>query len=560
MSFETAMSALGALGGKGPGELILADDWNTLVTQVQAMGQALSDGLQALDTRLQGVIDGEIADLQSQLGGLTDRVDALETHVGAPGSTDSATLTGRVAALEGLSATVDALEATVEPLTEQYLVNLSTGDSSYLLGEVAEITAQVRRLDGSIPGNHPWVDVVCTWGTLTAAPGFSALPGATGRSIAVRCDSQGIARVRVRSEQGAGLSQDEEDQLGLFFATQIGSSVKDEILAASSSNAPRATPAYQEAARVYDAETAPAVGKLVDGYYGGQTWGGGWGVGYGAGWGSGTGWGYGTPWGQPTHPSPEWQEYRSTLIAIAKNDSDPTTPDSGRGMSSIQIRFRDWVGPWLGWYLAEDTATVSVATDLIAEALAEDNAGASIQKAQDLIGEKLQEEQGLVRRRKQLESWGKAIDEYHGPDIPDFGPGVMESVKSAVTLQKGLGPMDYAGGGQQVFAGWLGMGASMEAKIGQVQGINGDLAGKVTALSGSVEQMDAKVSEIGGSVTNLNARLSSSEAAASQIQMSLNGIEDKVSGIDALDPVSVQGRLSEITAQLGVIKSKVGGV
>lgn len=557
MSFESAMSALGDLGGKGPGELILAEDWNALVTQVQEMGQALS-------TRLQGLIDGEIADLQSQVGDLKDQGDALEVQVGAPGSTDGSTLTGRVAALKDLPATVDALEATVAPLTEHYLVNLSTGDSSYLLGEVAEITAQVRRLDGSIPDNRPWVDLVCTWGTLTAAPGFSALPGASGRSIAVRCDAQGIARVRVRSEQGAGLSEDEEDQLGLFFATQVGSSVKDEILAASNSNAPRATPAYQEAARVYDAETAPAVGKLVDGYYGGQTSGGGWGIGYGAGWGYGTGWGHGTPWGQPTHPSPVWQEYRSTLIAIAKNDSDPKTPDPGRGMSSIQIRFRDWIGPWLGYYLSEDSAEVAAATDLFAEALAESNAGASIQKAQDLIGEKLQETQGLVHRRKRLESWGKAIDEYQGPDIPDFGPDVMESVQSAVALQKGLGPMEYASGPQQVLAGWLGMGASMEAKIGQVQGqvqgINGELAGKVSDLSGSVARMDTKMSEIGGSVTNLNARLNSSEAAASQIQMSLNGIEDKVSGIDALDQVSVQGRLSEITAQLGIIKTKVGGL
>jgi hypothetical protein len=544
MTFETAMSALEGLGGKDSGQLILAEDWNGLIEQVRAMGQALSDGLEALDTKLQGVIDGEIADLRTDLDALQTRVRTLESHVGAPASTDTGTLTGRVAALEGLPEAVDELEQTVEPLREQYLVSLSTEETSYLLGEVAEVTAQVRRLDGSIPDNRPWVDFICTWGTVKAAPGFTHNLGASGRSLSVRSNAQGIARVTVRSEQSGGLSEDEERGLKLFLISQTGSSVESHLKEAPTPMAHETLAAYEEVKQGYDVAAGGALHTLLDSYFQ-QSFA-----------------DYGGSWGQVWQPSDEWQEYRSTLLAIAKNDSDPTTPDPGRGTSSIQVRFRDWVGPSIRYYLEDDEAEVAQGHGYIAQALAAQNGGQAMERATGLIAEGMRQEQGYVHRYKVLNAWGKAADQYDTEGLPDHGPEVIDSVKGAVGIQKGMDVLQYAaGGGEDAFKGWMGMGENMQQGVGrvkdQVDTLDGELGGKVTALEGSVQTMGEQMVGMGDNVLNIDARLNSSEAAARQIQVSLNGIEDKVSAIDALDATSVQGNLRQINAELGVIKSHI---
>jgi hypothetical protein len=554
MTFETAMSSLEGLGDKQPGELILAEDWNALVTQVQAMGEALKVKVETVDVRLQGVIDGDIASLRSDLNGLQTEVAGLATQIGPPDSTDGANLTGRVAALEGLPAAMDALETTVAPLQDQYLVSLSTSETHYLLGEVAVMNAQVRHLDGGVPANRPWVDFISSWGTLRAAAGFSSREGADGRSVSVRCDAQGVARVTVRSEQSGHLSDADEDQFKAILATQIGSSLKDELMLASTTTAPTALVAYQEATRVYEQD--PVMQKLADAYF----------IDYSR----------NPVGGIVVEPTTRWREYRSAVIAIAKNDSDPTTPDPGRGASSIQVRFRDWLGPWVVVYTADDADDIAIGKDLIAQAVAEANAGIAIRKAQTLIDQGLDDEQGVLHRSKVLKAWGKAADQIDPVDLPDHAPEVVETMKAAVGFQSGMDSIQMVagggvGGGQEALGNWMdqsarnaGQGVDTQQRFGKMQGdldgLGVDLGDKMTALEGGVQAMDGEVKGLGGNIANLNGRLNASETAARQIQSSLNGIEDKVVGIDALDATSVQGRLSEISAEIGVIKTRVGGL
>ena len=42
-----------------------------------------------------------------------------------------------------------------------------------------------------------------------------------------------------------------------------------------------------------------------------------------------------------------WTDYQTTVLAFAKPDADPLSPDSGMAAASIQITFRDWVTHWI---------------------------------------------------------------------------------------------------------------------------------------------------------------------------------------------------------------------
>ena len=42
-----------------------------------------------------------------------------------------------------------------------------------------------------------------------------------------------------------------------------------------------------------------------------------------------------------------WRDYASIVVAVARADADPTTPDQARGAATIRVAFRDWIGPWL---------------------------------------------------------------------------------------------------------------------------------------------------------------------------------------------------------------------
>ncbi|MCB0128147.1 MAG: hypothetical protein KDE58_38040, partial [Caldilineaceae bacterium] len=170
-------------GNKEPGQLILAADWNALVAAIEST-------VDTINTRIDGV--------ESSLG---DRLTAVEG--------DLATLQEQVA----------GLETTVDVLREQHRVTLSTSSSSFALGQVATITAQVTDFEGNpLPGlnnvaNRPWVDFFTVWGKLKAVAGFTNVGGAGERTIAVRVNADGIAQVTLRAESTEELSDEQEAEV-----------------------------------------------------------------------------------------------------------------------------------------------------------------------------------------------------------------------------------------------------------------------------------------------------------------------------------------------------------
>ena len=286
-----------SLGNKSAGQLIKSEDWNSLVAAVERLSKQVDDGFDKVD---------------GQLRNLGNRIDVL--------SDDFGKFRGRV-----------------EPLLDEYYrLTLQTTRTSFAIGELAEVTARVTDLRGnsldlSNVEDRPWIDfVVASWGQLRPVAGFESLGGAGDRTISVRTDAEGIARVQLRSDHAEGFTDETEAEVAVSLQTRLqttNKSIAETILSAATPIEAKETGAFQVLTTEYDRADAPRVRNYADAYYLKNT-------------ALVTG-GILPPF---TH---SWLDYRSTLMAFARHDSNPVTPDQSRGVSSIQVTFRDWIYPWI---------------------------------------------------------------------------------------------------------------------------------------------------------------------------------------------------------------------
>ena len=179
-SLTNDLALLNNIDEKAAGSLIKPADWNTLVASVHGIGDALAQYIQQTDLR----------------------IDTLETLVEP--------LTAR---LDGLEQGLNDLQTEIAPLLKQYVVTLRTEKVNYALGEICEITAEVRDMAGNVVTSRPWIDFITSWGQLRAATGFSTDISANGSSISVRANSEGIARVQVKSAHTENLTEVQDLQV-----------------------------------------------------------------------------------------------------------------------------------------------------------------------------------------------------------------------------------------------------------------------------------------------------------------------------------------------------------
>ncbi|MBE9139545.1 hypothetical protein IQ254_20485 [Nodosilinea sp. LEGE 07088] len=376
-----------AIGNKVAGELIKSQDWNQLV-----------------------------AALETVEASLTERVDSLET-----------TLTGQITTLgeqiTGLRTDVDALEAVVNPLLQQYYrLNLSTARVSYALGQLAEITVQLTDLQGNIPTftaqNRPWVDLVSTWGQFKPVSGFASRGGVGDRTLSVQVNTSGLAQVQLRSDYAEGLADEDEDEMAVVLQSRpqgMTTTVAEAILNATTPLEARPTyqllrSEYERSSRVqtyldthYIRHPAIAVGTLL-----------------------------------PRLGS-RWREYRATVMAFVKPDSDPTTADASLGVSSLQVTFRDWIGPWIVDYI--NPPVVELPVDLYRDRLrpritpryAESTELLKTEVA-DIVRDK-----GLLGKQRDYRVLNEALNQLNPEVAPPFLNVLTESMRDAIGIQQALG-------------------------------------------------------------------------------------------------------------------------
>ena len=376
------MTLVDEIGGKTAGLLVRSADWNTLVAAVNALDETLTQS---------------VATLIGQIETLDTKVDAIATDLGV-------------------------LRDQVEPLLNRALfMTLKTSKSNFAIGELATMTIAVTDAAGNPVTTRPWIDLVASWGQLRVIAPTTGLPGVGGRTLSVRTDAQGLAVVQLRSDHVADLDEDDEAVVDLALQNAVAGTNKSAvvtIMEAATPNDANAKLAYKTISEQY--AVSAGMRNYVDTYY--QM--------------------HPTVVGGGFKVKPidfgHWIDYRATVVAIAKSDSDSSTPDQAHGVASTQLTFRDWIG---GWYALDFVSEANLAPKIEAyqAQLKPKFTGIpaeSIPLVKNVIDDLILTEEGLLGKQLAYQAMHSALTTI---DVsPEEIVAVAQPIKSALVIQQTL--------------------------------------------------------------------------------------------------------------------------
>ena len=370
--------------GKQSGELIRASDWNNLIEAIVARFGALEGALSDART--------DIGQLQTDLAAERGRIDDLET-----------------------------LEALVRARYRQ--LTLSTARSTFAVGERAEIVARVTAFDGSDldlsnPATRPWVDFVTVWGSLKAAPGFTARAGTGGMTVTVQVNANGEARALLREQTGEALAEEQEQEVTAVLDTMVGGTrIADQFLVANTPASTDLAPAYQVVTAAYERQDTPVMRNYLDGIY------------------------LNNPTRTYTPITPvytlNWRDEYATVMAFVKPDDSPGTADSAMASGSIRVTFRDWVYPWIiTQYLPPEPAVVGIYTALFTPQIA-----LGLEPGVEAMFNAVETQSvnlGILGQQKQIEAAEQALITLPAAGQPDYFGSLVGTMQEGLTVQKGM--------------------------------------------------------------------------------------------------------------------------
>jgi hypothetical protein len=378
-------------GGKQPGELVLAKDWNGLIDGIEALETTLA----ARVTALEGQVNGRLAVLEGKVGG-------LETG------------------LDGLQDTVDLL------LRQARQVSLKTGRVRYAIGELAEVTARVtdalgKPLDLAGEAARPWVDFVSSWGHLRPVDGFVSIAGTGDRTLSVQVNADGEARVLLRAEHAEGFSNEAETQVSTTLTTVLPATNKSVLATILEANTPMEANlrgAFQVMSQEYDRVDTFHVRDYVDTYF------------------------VNNPkrlvGRLPAISHETWRDYRSTILAFVKGDSDPSTSEPGQGVCSIQVTFRDWISPWINLDYLPKAADIAKDFGNLFQNNVGNDFGETTLQFKNKLAERVRDK-GVIGRQRDYQAAFSALGDF--PVIagrPAFVGEAARSIQGAIGLQQTL--------------------------------------------------------------------------------------------------------------------------
>ena len=489
MSLENAIRDIAALAPKSSGHLIRHTDWNALIKALGEFGKTV----RAHDDELEDVRES-IDDLGVQLGEVAAKVLALGSRM-------------------------DDLEASIDPLLQSYVVKMSCERVNFAMGELCVLTAEVTDLRGRpITGPRPWVDFIAAWGRLRAQAGFNSRAGAADNSISVQVNTQGIARVVLRAEHSEGFSESQESQISAIMGMQVtgGATIANAILNAATPTDTPAKRAYSVLKTEYERSDSIALRSYADTYH------------------------LRTPQWKITPAFPgffnQWTDYRATVMAMAKPDADPTTPDGARGSASIQVTFRDWIGPWAVDYLDDDPVFVGTIVDTFVPMFELENPYAAFDGKinADIVSK------GILGRRKYVDALGKAAQ------LINPGPQVSKQIAKSVLQQAA-----FAQSAVEVHGGY---------KAGNAQGGSAFIGSSVLAQASNTgtlglavqeaSQAAQQVSTLSTTVELIENRLSNAETLSRDVRNGLNDIKANVNSISVMDPATLAAAVTRTNTRV----------
>ncbi|MEM1159775.1 MAG: hypothetical protein AAGJ28_02480 [Pseudomonadota bacterium] len=376
-------------GNREDGELIRKDDWNGFV-------EAVEKCFDQLDSKL----DSEIDKVNARIGKTEAEVDKLQADV---------------APLEGLAGV----------LQERFRrLDLSTTRNAFAIGERAEIVARVTDLMGeplknlSRTADRPWVDFICVWGSLKAAPGFTAKAGTGGKSVTVQVNAQGEAKVFLREETGEALAEEQEQEVEAVLDTAVsGRRIADRFLQARTPGDSALKASYTAITAAYEHKSSKVMRNYLDTHYLRNP-----SRGY-----------------SPITPTIafKWREECATVMAFVKPDDRPLTADGAMAATSIRVTFRDWIYPWIiTHYLPAPKPKVDFYRGGFVPLVVKGYEPA-VTGIFDLV-DKNTKDAGILGNQREITAAQQALATLQVNNAPKFLPQVLNAVTSGLTVQQSL--------------------------------------------------------------------------------------------------------------------------
>jgi archaellum component FlaC len=487
------MTFVDQFGGKSAGELIRAELWNNVMGALDTFSTSVDSRFATVDTSLE-------------------------------------TLTGQVATLSG---SVEALQADVGAvkslLTQYYKVSLSTTRVSYATGEEASIVAEVRDLQGQpiafADADRPWIDFVAVWGHLRAADGFQSESGDSSggeRAVSVRTNGAGVAKALLRAEVGQDLALEAHADVAATLTAKLPNklSIAETIMQAPTPVDAKNAGAFASVAVEYDRPAATGVRSFLDTYYVHKA---------------------PSVIGKVSPPifTQRWRDYASIVVAVARADADPTTPDQARGSGSIRVAFRDWIGPWLLLHYLDPVQLEPSVIDFRAKLQPHFTADYfdSVTRLKTEVGTLVGDNRGLVGRIRDFQAVHGALDGITVSQPAALVAKVSQTVQQAVVLQQAFEPVQAgtfaATGGKLALDALTGSAVQAATDVGAVKA-------QVASIQSTVDNVSTKVDSAHTSLATLDGRVTEASSSLTTISNSVSNVSSQVNKVQQLYPAAVR--------------------
>ena len=486
------MTFVDQFGNKSAGELIRAELWNKLMSAVDDLATS---------------VNTQLATLESEVTTLTTSVGQLQTDVG--------TISGE--------------------LTQYFKVSLSTTRVTYATGEEATIAAQVTDLAGNTVAftdeTRPWIDFVAVWGHLRAADGFESQTGDSSggdRAVSIRTNAQGLAQALLRAEVGPELPLEVHADVGATLTAKLPDqrTISQAILDAPTPSDAKNAGAFAAFATEYDRPAARNVRSYLDTYYIHQA---------------------PNVIGKIAPPivGPRWRDYASIVVALARADSDPTTPDQARGAASIRVGFRDWIAPWLLLhYFHPDQLAPSIADfrSKLQPHFTPDYFD-TVTRLKGEVSNLVGPDRGLVGRIRDFQAVHGALDGVQVSQPAALVAQVTQTVQQAVAMQQAFEPVQAA----TIAAGdgGIALNALTDSSV-QASTDVGALKSQVTSIQSKVDDVGAQVGDAHNRLSTLDGRVAEASSTLATVTSSVSSVSNQVTKVQELYPDSVKQSFLEL--------------
>jgi hypothetical protein len=511
------MTFVDDFGNKSAGELIRAELWNNLMSALDALSATV-------DTRF-ATVDDSLATLGTRVTTLEGTVGTLQTDVGALQST----------------------------LAEYYKVSLSTTRASYATGEQATIVARLTDLRGNpltfAADARPWIDFVTVGGHLRPADGFESQGGDSSggeHGIAVRTNASGEAHVLLYADVGKDLPVETHADVSAFMTSKLADArtISQAILEAPTPSDAKQAGAFTSIAAEYDRSAAKNMRAYVDAYYVHRA---------------------PSVIGKIAPPivSPRWRDYGSIVVAAARADSDPTTPDQARGGGSIRVAFRDWVAPWLLLHYLHPEVLAPKIGDFRVKFQPHFTADYfdSVGRLRAEIGTSIDPTGGLVGRIRDLQAAHGALDGVSVSQPADVVDKVRATVQTAIVFQQSMEPVQAA-----TFSardGTIAVNALTDSATNGAADVR-MLKSQVGGLQSKVDRASNNVAAAQQRLSTLDGRVSETSSHVAAVSASVSTVHEQVSQVAAIyggntkeqftQLLGTVARVTNIEQKLGLIK------